>query len=107
MSDEKTLEETVDDFLRRNIPQIRMHGGSAAIHTDEDEGIVHITLGGACTGCGLKPMTMKAIKRQLLERLPEVTDVRISTQGAQSTGPQSSSLSPSSESETDTSDAPF
>ena len=48
------LKERIVMFLRRNFPQIQMHGGSAAItHLDRDAGEVTVQLGGACSGCGI------------------------------------------------------
>ena len=48
------LRERVTNFLRRNFPQIQMHGGSAAIQDiDRETGEVSIQLGGACSGCGI------------------------------------------------------
>ncbi|MFB6218600.1 MAG: NifU family protein, partial [Halobacteriaceae archaeon] len=44
------LEERINSFLRRNFPQIQMHGGSAAIEKlDREAGEVHLRLGGACS----------------------------------------------------------
>ncbi|ELZ37701.1 NifU family protein, partial [Halorubrum tebenquichense] len=48
------LRERITNFLRRNFPQIQMHGGSAAIaHLDREKGEVTVQLGGACSGCGI------------------------------------------------------
>ena len=48
---EDELRERITNFLRRNFPQIQMHGGSAAItDLDRETGEVSIQLGGACSG---------------------------------------------------------
>lgn len=76
------LEERVSNFLRRNFPQIQMHGGSAAIqHIDRENGEVTIQLGGACSGCGISPMTIQAIKSRMVQEIPEIEKVNAGTGG--------------------------
>ncbi|MFB6137592.1 MAG: NifU family protein [Halobacteriaceae archaeon] len=70
------LEERVANFLRRNFPQIQMHGGSAAIQDlDREAGEVRIQLGGACSGCGISPMTIQAIKSRMTQEIAEIDTV--------------------------------
>ena len=77
---EDDLEQRVMNFLRRNFPQIQMHGGSAAIsHLDMETGEVHIQLGGACSGCGISPMTIQAIKSRMVKEIPEIETVHADT----------------------------
>ncbi len=77
---EDELRERITNFLRRNFPQIQMHGGSAAIqHLDRQEGTVTIQLGGACSGCGISPMTIQAIKTRMTKEIPELDTVNAST----------------------------
>jgi Fe-S cluster biogenesis protein NfuA len=77
---EDDLEERISNFLRRNFPQIQMHGGSAAIqHIDRESGEVSIQLGGACSGCGISPMTIQAIKSRMVKEIPEVETVHADT----------------------------
>ena len=74
--DIEDLEERVMNFLRRNFPQIQMHGGSAAIRDlDPEAGEVTIMLGGACSGCGISPMTIQAIKSRMVQEIPEINQV--------------------------------
>ena len=74
------LEERVTNFLRRNFPQIQMHGGSAAIQNiDRESGEITIALGGACSGCGISPMTIQAIKSRMVKEIPEVEKVHAHT----------------------------
>jgi len=74
------LEERITNFLRRNFPQISMHGGSAAIQNiDRENGEVTLMLGGACSGCGISPMTIQAIKVRMTEEIPEVKVVHAET----------------------------
>ena len=74
------LEERISNFLRRNFPQIQMHGGNAAIENiDREEGSVTIQLGGACSGCGISPMTIQAIKSRMTKEIPEIDTVHART----------------------------
>ena len=77
---EDELRERVTNFLRRNFPQIQMHGGSAAIqHIDIETGEASVQLGGACSGCGISPMTIQAIKSRMVKDIPEITKVHADT----------------------------
>ncbi|ELZ30730.1 MULTISPECIES: NifU family protein [Halorubrum] len=77
---ENELRERITNFLRRNFPQIQMHGGSAAIaHLDREKGEVTVQLGGACSGCGISPMTIQAIKSRMVKEIPEIETVHADT----------------------------
>lgn len=79
-AEEDDLEQRVRMFLHRNFPQIQMHGGSAAIQEiNRDTGEVTIALGGACSGCGISPMTIQAIKSRMVKEIPEVEKVNATT----------------------------
>ncbi|KPN30492.1 Fe/S biogenesis protein NfuA [Halolamina pelagica] len=79
-SGDDDLRERVSNFLRRNFPQIQMHGGSSSItHLDREAGEVHIQLGGACSGCGISPMTIQAIKSRMVKEIPEIETVQADT----------------------------
>jgi Fe-S cluster biogenesis protein NfuA len=79
-SSDDELRERITNFLRRNFPQIQMHGGSAAIQDlNREEGSVTIQLGGACSGCGISPMTIQAIKTRMTKEIPEIDSVHAST----------------------------
>ena len=79
-SEDDDLRERIENFLRRNFPQIQMHGGSAAIRNiDREEGSVTIMLGGACSGCGISPMTIQAIKSRMVSEIPEIEQVHAET----------------------------
>ncbi|GGL43907.1 hypothetical protein GCM10009037_29170 [Halarchaeum grantii] len=63
---EADLRERVETFLARNFPPISMHGGTAGVDAvDADSGEVRLALGGACSGCGISPMTVQAIQARL------------------------------------------
>jgi Fe/S biogenesis protein NfuA len=79
-SSDDDLREQITNFLRRNFPQIQMHGGSAAIQNlDRENGSVEIQLGGACSGCGISPMTIQAIKTRMTKEIPEIDEVHATT----------------------------
>jgi Fe-S cluster biogenesis protein NfuA len=89
------LKERVSNFLRRNFPQIQMHGGSAAIQDlDRESGEVTIMLGGACSGCGISPMTIQAIKSRMVKEIPEIEVVNADT-GMGGGGGHGGGMSPS------------
>ena len=77
---EDDLREEIGTFLQRNFPQIQMHGGSAAIQNlDRASGEVSIQLGGACSGCGISPMTIQAIKKRMVKEIAEIEEVHANT----------------------------
>ncbi len=67
--------EAVLDGIR---PALRSDGGDVEfIDFDEDEGIVHVRLMGACGSCPVSMLTLKQGIEQLLKHyVPEVTEVR-------------------------------
>ena len=98
------LRERISNFLRRNFPQIQMHGGSAAIqHLDREEGTVTVQLGGACSGCGISPMTIQAIKSRMVKEIPEINEVHAETGmgGSEGMAGGSGGMSPSFPGESD------
>ncbi|MFB6172059.1 MAG: NifU family protein [Haloarculaceae archaeon] len=77
---EADLRDRISRFLAMNFPQIQMHGGSAAIRDlDAEAGAVTIALGGACSGCGISPMTVQALKTHLVQEIPEISVVHAET----------------------------
>ena len=73
-----TLREQIQRFMMRNFPQISMHGGSFGVHdVDAETGEVWISLGGACSGCGISPMTVQAVKTRLVAEFDDVTAVHV------------------------------
>ena len=59
-------------------PALQFDGGDMrVINLDEGEGVVDIELLGACGGCPMSTMTLKAgIERILKDRVPGLTEVR-------------------------------
>ena len=79
-SHEDAVREDVSLFLRRNFPQIEMHGGDSSItDVDLDERRVSINLSGACSGCGVSPMTTQAIQQRLPAEIDDIDHVSVST----------------------------
>jgi Fe-S cluster biogenesis protein NfuA len=76
------LERRTRNFLSNNVPQIQQHGGSFEVRdVDEDEGRVTVAIGGACSGCGIAPMTMNAIEGRLPEHVDELSEVEVVRSG--------------------------
>lgn len=74
------VRDRITRFLATNFPQIRLHGGSAAIRDlDLVAGEVTIALGGACSGCGISPMTIQALETRLVREIPELSVVHAET----------------------------
>ena len=76
------LERQARNYLSNNVPQIQQHGGNFEVRdVDEAAGTATVAIGGACSGCGIAPMTMKAIERQFpasVDGLEQVEVVRAS-----------------------------
>jgi Fe-S cluster biogenesis protein NfuA len=71
---EAALLEAVDAIR----PALQSDGGDMRVlEFDEDEGRVDIELVGACSGCPMSTMTLKAgIERILKDRVPGLNEVR-------------------------------
>ena len=71
-----SLEEKVTTLIDGEInPALAAHGGFARLERI-DGSIAYVTMGGGCQGCGLASMTLReGIKAQIMERIPEITDV--------------------------------
>lgn len=79
-NDSEILANDVASFLRRNFPQIAMHGGNAAIQdVDTETGAVWIHLSGACGDCGISPMTTRAIQNRLPMEIGGIRKVHVET----------------------------
>jgi Fe-S cluster biogenesis protein NfuA len=78
--DAASIADRVEAFVARNFPQIAMHGGSAGVEAvDAETGEVWLSLGGACSGCGISPATVGALQARLPREVPEVTTVHADT----------------------------
>src|SRR6056297_1240249 len=72
------LERQTRNYLSNNVPQIQQHGGNFEIRdVDEAAGTATVAIGGACSGCGIAPMTMKAIQKRLPESVDGLENVEV------------------------------
>jgi len=83
------LERQTRNYLSNNVPQIQQHGGNFEVRdVDEASGTATVAIGGACSGCGIASMTMKAIE----ERLPESVDGPEDVEVVRSGGPRAAEM---------------
>jgi Fe-S cluster biogenesis protein NfuA len=76
------LERRTRNYLSNNVPQIQEHGGHFEIEdVDEGTGDVTVAIGGACSGCGIAPMTIKAIEKRLPAEVEEIESVTVRRAG--------------------------
>lgn len=72
-----TARDRIEEVLDTIRPALRSDGGDVEfIDYDEDDGIVHLRLMGACGSCPVSTMTLKqGIERRILGAVPEVRGV--------------------------------
>ena len=69
-------EEKVQEVLDKIRPSIQSDGGDVELVDVGDDGIIKVKLTGACNGCPMATLTLKAgIERVLKEEIPEVKEV--------------------------------
>jgi Fe-S cluster biogenesis protein NfuA len=69
------MREKVEAVLRKIRPALQADGGDVEL-VDVNEGVVKLRLTGACGGCPMATMTLKAgIEQVLKEQVPEVKQV--------------------------------
>ena len=74
----ESLERRTRNYLQSNVPQIQDHGGHFEVEdVDEEAGEVTVAIGGACSGCGIAPMTMKAIRERLPDHVRDIETVNV------------------------------
>ncbi len=71
------MRERVEEALEYIRPALQNDGGDIElVDVDEGSGVVTVRLVGACGGCPMSQMTLKAgVERVLKEAVPEVTSV--------------------------------
>jgi Fe-S cluster biogenesis protein NfuA len=78
----ESLERQARSYLNDEVPQIQQHGGSFEVReVDENAGTAIVAIGGACSGCGIAPMTMKAIERNLPDSVDGIESVDVVQSG--------------------------
>ena len=70
------MREKVEAALNKIRPSLQMDGGDVELVDVSSEGIVKVRLTGACKGCPMSQMTLKAGVEQTIRReVPEVKRV--------------------------------
>ena len=66
------MQEKVEKALAKVRPSLQADGGDVELIEVSDEGVVKVRLTGACGGCPMATMTLKAgIERVLKKEVPE------------------------------------
>jgi Fe-S cluster biogenesis protein NfuA len=69
------VKEKVEAALAKIRPALQADGGDVEL-VGVDDGVVKVILKGACAGCPMSTMTLKAgIERILKEEIPEIKEV--------------------------------
>ena len=69
------MKEKVEAALAKIRPALQADGGDVKL-VGVDDGVVKVSLTGACAGCPMSTMTLKqGIERILKEEIPEVKEV--------------------------------
>ena len=69
------IEEKIQEVLNKVRPMLKNDGGDVEFVKFED-GIVYVSMIGACSGCPMAAITLnEGIKSVLVEEIPEVTNV--------------------------------
>ncbi len=73
----KITVEAVDKVLDEIRPALRADGGNVEVLGVSEDGVVKLEMVGACAGCPMATITLKAgIERILFERLPDLVGVQ-------------------------------
>lgn len=76
MAESNGVRERVEAALERIRPAVQMDGGDVQLVDVSDEGVVTVQMMGACGGCPMSMLTLKAgIERIVKSQVPEVTDI--------------------------------
>ncbi len=78
------MKEKVEEVLEKIEVALKADGGGIElVDIDEEEGIVFVSLKGACVGCPMASMTLSnGVERVLKNEIPEVKEVRAVGEGA-------------------------
>ncbi|TET44353.1 NifU family protein [Candidatus Aerophobetes bacterium] len=70
------MQQKVEKALAKVRPSLQADGGDVELVSVSEEGVVKVRLTGACGGCPMATMTLKAgIERVLKKEVPEVKRV--------------------------------
>ncbi len=74
--DPAEMEAQVLEAIELIRPALQSDGGDIVYNHIDDEGVVHVSLVGACGTCPVSQMTLKAgVERIIMDRVPGVTEV--------------------------------
>ena len=76
LTEKQTLLQRIDSALDDVRPHLAVDGGNVEVVDVTDAKVVKIKWLGACEGCSMTSMTMRAgIEQAIISRLPEITGV--------------------------------
>lgn len=76
MGENNGVRGRVQAALDRIRPAVQMDGGDVQLVDVSDEGVVTVQMMGACGGCPMSMLTLKAgIERIVKQQVPEVTEI--------------------------------
>ena len=71
-----TMEPQILDAIEIIRPALQSDGGDIVFNQVDLDGVVHVSLVGACGTCPVSMMTLKAgVERIIMDRVPGVTEV--------------------------------
>jgi Fe-S cluster biogenesis protein NfuA len=74
--DTAEMEEGILEAIEAIRPALQSDGGDIIFRHLDDDGVVHVTLVGACGTCPVSMMTLKGgVERIIMDRVPGVTEV--------------------------------
>src|SRR5580704_739138 len=80
----RDVQQLLDDEIN---PSVASHGGYIDL-LDVSDGVAFIHMGGVCQGCGMAEVTLgQGVRVAILERFPQITEVRDTTDHAQGANP--------------------
>jgi Fe-S cluster biogenesis protein NfuA len=72
----ENMSEKIENALETIRPYLRADGGDVELVSVSDEGIVEVRLTGACVGCPMSQMTLRAgVERALMREVPGIRRV--------------------------------
>ncbi len=70
------MEDAILESIEAIRPALQSDGGDIVYRGLDEDGIVHVSLVGACGTCPVSMMTLKAgVERIIMDRVPGVTEV--------------------------------
>ncbi len=78
LTEDSSLVDRINYILYNEInPALAAHGGNVTLEEIFRENIAVLRFGGGCQGCGMVDVTLKdGVEKTLLEKIPELTEVR-------------------------------